>query len=88
MVINLNISPPYTIEAGAVGIQDFQIIVGPSLDDRRGPFYQNEMKTRVILNESSDESIDAVLLLIFEEFYRISGYPRPEGLYGFPAQIS
>lgn len=84
MVNNLKISPPYTIEAGAVGIQQFQIMVGPTIDDRRGPFYQNEMNKRVVLNNASDEAIDAVLLMIFEELYRVSGYPRPEGLYGFP----
>jgi hypothetical protein len=85
MVDNLGITPPYTIEAGAVGIQQFQIIVGPTIDDRRGPFYQNEMKLRVVLNNNTDESIDAVLLLVFEELFRISGYPRPQGLYGFPS---
>ena len=85
MVNNLKISPPYTIEAGVVGIQRLQIIVGPNLNNRVGPFYQNEMKIRVVLNAATEEAIDKVLLSIFEELYRVSGYPRPEGLYGFPA---
>lgn len=86
IINNLNMSPPFTVEAGVVGIKDLQIMIGPTADDRLGPFYQNEMNIRLVLNEASGEAIDIVLLKIFEALYRVSGYPRPDGQYGFPAK--
>ena len=86
MQYKLNILPPYTVEAGVVGIQDYRIIVDATGMERYGPFFDNEMKIRLVLNENSAQALDTVLLKFFEELFMVSGYARPKSLYGFPPQ--
>jgi hypothetical protein len=79
----LGLSVPYTIEAGAVGLQELRLIIGNGPDDRYGPFYGNEFKVRRILNADDGEALNGLLLEIFKELFRHAGYHRPANLYGF-----
>ena len=82
----LGIAPPYTVEAGASGIKGFQIAAKPpgQGETRFGPFYDDEFKVRIVLNENTDAGRSALLLKIFEGLYRLSGYQLPVDRYGFP----
>lgn len=82
---NLGIAPPYTVIAGAVGLERRNLIVDNSEIDPYGPFYDDEFQVRLVLNDASPVALDAALLRIFEALYEASGYPRPQGLFGFPA---
>ena len=81
----LSIDPPYTVEAGAVGLKGFHIATKPPGQGAQhfGPFYDNEFKVRVVLNDDTDAARDTFLLKVFNELYRYSGYKRPAGLFGF-----
>lgn len=78
------ISPPYKVEAGAVGLKGFKIVVGQDPDSFFGPFYDNTFRIERVVNEITQDSLDFVALSVFEELYRGSGYSRPKGLFGFP----
>ena len=41
-----------------------------------------------ILADTSHAAIDAALLRIYETFFRLTGYPRPPNLFGFPQPSS
>lgn len=82
---NLRIGPPYTVIAGAVGLERRNLIVDNSGIDSYGPFYDDEFQVRLVLNDTSSTALDAALLRIFEVLYEASGYPRPKGLFGFPS---
>lgn len=78
----LSIQPPYTVEAGLTGI-DGAYIAMPE-NETWGPIHKAELFDRVVLNDSSDEACDRFLLALFEQIYDLTGYARPQDLYGFP----
>jgi hypothetical protein len=80
----LKITAPYTVEAGAAGLKNFQIAARPAGEAQFGPFYDDEFKVRVVLNENTDAARDVFLLKLYEELYRVAGYKRPAHLFGFP----
>lgn len=80
----LNISPPYSIEAGAVGIKGIHIVHGSQPDDTSGPIFDDVFQVERILHDASQTAVDHVALAIFEGLFGTTGYPRPKGLYGFP----
>lgn len=84
---SLKIAPPYTVEVGAVGLSKYYIVYD-QFENALGPIYDNEFRVERILNDTSETSIDQVLLTIFEELYNLSGYTRPASLYGFPEQTA
>jgi hypothetical protein len=71
--------------AGAVGLEGLTLIIDPAGAVPYGPFYDSSFEVRAVLNEISRSAMDAVLLRVFEELFRISGYARPINLFGFPA---
>lgn len=79
----LGIQPPYTVEAGAVGIKGFSIVTDANGLETYGPFHDDTFKVRLLLNAAKQQALDAALLRIFEEFFGATGYPRPKGLFGF-----
>ncbi len=50
----------------------------------RGPVHANEAVSRVLLQNEQPPTINAALLEFFEKVHDLSGYQRPQGLYGFP----
>lgn len=79
----LKIDLPYTVEAGITGIEGAHIAV---LDYRRwGPIHQPHLSYRAVLHEISEQAGDRFLLDFFQRMYDLTGYPRPKGLYNFPA---
>ncbi len=84
-VRNIGIEPPYTLEAGVVGIKNAYLGVPRDYDDGlRGPIHTNELVCRRTLNDASETSIQEFLLGFFEELFDIAGYNRPENFKGFP----
>ncbi len=81
----LKISPPYTVELGVVGIQGYSIAI--TRLETLGPFYDNELSIRLILNDTSSKALDTVLLNFFEELFRVSGYPRPRKFLRLPYSV-
>jgi hypothetical protein len=81
---SLELVAPYVVEAGAVGLLGLRLVFGNGPDESYGPFYDDEMCVRVSVNEDTPGAWNAVLLRIFEEQFRLSGYARPSGLFGFP----
>ncbi|BAV48063.1 Uncharacterized protein MLTONO_3160 [Mesorhizobium loti] len=81
---NLHIAPPYSLEAGAVGLKDRRIFIDQNWDTALGPIYDDAFRVDLVLNDLSRPTLDKALLTIFEELYRAAGYSRPQGLFGFP----
>lgn len=81
---SLGIAPPYTVEAGAVGLEKRYLAVNPPGDSQPGPFYDDAFKVRLVLNELTDDVLNKFLLRVFEELFRLAGERRPAGLFGFP----
>jgi hypothetical protein len=79
----LPVQPPYTIEAGAVGIKGFSIVVDTNGVEAFGPFHDETFKTRFVLNATTQQALDAASLKIFEDYFGATGYARPIGLFGF-----
>ncbi len=85
----LGLTPPYTIELGAVGIEDYVLSVDQRHPDTSlGPIRDNEMAFTVLLNDASDAAQSAAALKLFQGFYGVSGYPRPPAVNGFPGVAS
>lgn len=85
----LGLTPPYTIEIGAVGIVDYVLSVDQRHPDTSlGPIRDNEMAFTVLLNDASDVAQSAAALKLFQGFYQVSGYPRPPVVNGFPGVAS
>jgi hypothetical protein len=81
---NLGITPPYTFIAGATGLENHRIAVEPSGLETYGPFYDDQFENEFVLNGSDQIALDEALLRFFEEFFKLTGYGRPAGLFGFP----
>jgi hypothetical protein len=60
------------------------IHVGINTDDIRGPAQAKEAISRMILPDAERETINSALLKFFNQVHDLSGYTRPQGLYGFP----
>ncbi|MBL4803925.1 MAG: TIR domain-containing protein [Alphaproteobacteria bacterium] len=81
----MGIEPPYTIEAGAVGLNQAYLGVPKDYDDGlRGPIHENELMYRGVLEGDSEEEIQRFLLDFFEALFDLSGYRRPENFNNFP----
>ena len=81
----MGIEPPYTIEAGAVGLNQAYLGVPKDYDDGlRGPIHENELMYRGVLEGDSEEEIQRFLLDFFEALFELSGYRRPENFNNFP----
>ena len=80
----LKIAPPYRVEAGAVGLKGGRILIDQFPDTPLGPIYDEGFQIERALNETSSAAVDRLVLEIFEGLFQVSGYPRPNGLFGFP----
>jgi hypothetical protein len=80
----LGISPPFTVQAGAVGLKGLRIVVDQNPDTAFGPIHDDAFRVERVLNEVTPAPLDQAALEIFEALFRASGYRRPQGLFGFP----
>jgi hypothetical protein len=80
----LDIPPPYSVEAGAVGLKGFRIASRSSPEDALGPIHDDTFQEQLVINDATQTALDRVALSIFEALFRTSAYPRPPGLFGFP----
>ncbi|MEO8668783.1 MAG: hypothetical protein ABI399_09720 [Bauldia sp.] len=80
----LQIPAPYRIEFGAAGIEGYALVIDSAIDNpyeiRDGQFTDS-----LVLADTSMAGINAALLRIYEAFFRLTGYPRPPNLFGFPS---
>lgn len=83
MQTKLGIPPPYTVEFGAVGTSGYSLVIDTHIDN---PYEirDDAFSERFVLTGASSAAIDAALLRIYEAFFRLTGYPRPPNLFGFP----
>jgi hypothetical protein len=80
----LEIAPPYTVEAGVVGLNGRDFLVHGRPHDPFSTFMDNEVKTQLVLNDTKSATMDGFLLRFFEDLFKLSGYPRRPGFFGFP----
>jgi hypothetical protein len=76
-------APPLIVEAGAAGVRGMAMLEG-EFGRVRGTLTRPEIKSRYQLNRLDDESINAVLLSVFEDFFDAAGLRRPPNYRGFP----
>ncbi len=58
------------------------------IDQYLGPITLPEIRSRHELIDTKQESIDSILLKIFEDFFDATGTRRPQGFNGFPANVT
>ena len=81
----LGLQPPFRLEAGATGIRGYRIFLPHSYWSE--PIIQdNDVIWEGVIDNLESESIDKILLDIFETFFDAAGEKRPEGLYSFPGE--
>jgi hypothetical protein len=78
----LGLSLPCQVELGILNTR--QMHIGITTEDIRGPVQANEAIYRVVLPDAEQATINSALLEFFNQVYDLSGYSRPQGLYGFP----
>jgi hypothetical protein len=78
----LSLVSPYFVELGLLNTRGMHI--GITTEDIRGPVHANEAVTRILLQNEDPPTINAALMEFFEKVHDLSGYQRPQGLYGFP----
>jgi len=84
----LGIEGPVRIEAGAVGLKGYVLLMPPDNFGQRewGPLQQDHVRWSGILSTDDPGSRDEALLAIFDEFFDAAGLRRPEKLYHFPGE--
>lgn len=73
---------PCFVELGLLNSRGMHI--GITTEDIRGPVRANEAVTRIPLADNEPAAINAALLEFFKKVHDLTGYERPQGLYGFP----
>ncbi|WP_051953723.1 hypothetical protein [Methylocapsa aurea] len=76
--------PPYTVEAGIVGVKGRALMIMQHRTTSSGNMYEDVVWLRLILNTASADTWDKFLLTFFEKVFSQTGKVRPDGLYGFP----
>ncbi len=80
---------PFIVEAGATGVEGYRMAMGPEyIDLYWGPITLPEIRSRHELVDTKQESINSILLKIFEDFFDATGTRRPQGFNGFPANVT
>lgn len=80
---------PFIVEAGAAGVEDYRMAMSPDYFDQYwGPITLHKIQSRHELVDTKQESVDSILLKIFEDFFDATGTRRPQGLNGFPANVT
>jgi len=76
---------PLIIEAGAAGVEGYHMAMGTDYNNRNwGPITLPEIRSRHELVDTNQESVNSVLLKIFEDFFDAVGTHRPVNFNGFP----
>ena len=76
----LKFVPPYTVELGAVGLQDVYF-TAPGIHgrgERKGPVILESFQRRYMLSETTDDGIKALLGLYFTDFYDLAAFARSD----------
>jgi hypothetical protein len=77
--------PPFTVEAGIVGVQGWTLLAkGTPGAQYVGELHRSPISVRRRLKEMTDENMDTFLLEFFRKVFDQTGHARPDGLYGFP----
>lgn len=80
---------PFIVEAGAAGVEDYRMAMNQNYYDQYwGPITLPEIHSRYELVDTKQESIDSILLKIFEDFFDATGTRRPQGFNDFPANVT
>lgn len=83
MQTKLGIQPPYTVEFGAAGVAGYSLVINMNIDN---PYEIRDdvFSETFVLAETTGAAVDAALSRIYAAFFRLTGYPRPPNLFGFP----
>ena len=80
---------PFIVEAGASGVKGYYMAMGQDYScEHWGPITFSEIRSRHELVDTKQESINSILLKIFEDFFDATGTRRPQGFNGFPASVT
>jgi hypothetical protein len=79
----LNIPPPYTVEAGIVSIQGWELYAKqPNGEELRAEMYGDPEPYRSLIKDGSNQAINAFLRSYFESIFKKAGLTRPSGFNG------
>jgi hypothetical protein len=76
----LKLNPPYTVELGAVGLQDVYF-TAPGFHgrgERKGPVKVDSFQRRYTLSDATDDAIKAVLSTYFTDLYDLAAFTRKD----------
>jgi hypothetical protein len=80
---------PFIVEAGASGVEDYYMAMDQAHSyEHWGPITSSEISSRWKLVDLKPESVNSILLKIFEYFFEATGTHRPPSYNGFPANIT
>ncbi len=80
---------PLIVEAGAAGVEKYRMVMGPNyIDQYLGPINLPKIQSRYELVDTNQKSVDSILLKIFNDFFDATGTRRPQGLNGFPVNVT
>ena len=77
-VKHLELSPPFIVELGAVGLNDRHITSDPQQDDWFGPIRDDTFSHDVELTDTTPSAIKTAAIRLFKELHLLTGYPRPD----------
>jgi hypothetical protein len=80
--VHFRLKFPCHVEFGLLNIKGLQL--GITTEDIRGPIHAEVAIRRAILSGPERDEVNAALIQFFDQVYDLSGYRRPNGLYGFP----
>jgi hypothetical protein len=74
----LKLDPPYTVELGAVGLQDVYFTARGlhGQGERKGPLKVDSFQRRYALSDATDDAIKAVLSTYFTDLYDLAAFTR------------
>ena len=77
MQTKLGIPPPYRVEFGAAGVSGYSLVIDTNIDN---PYEIRDdvFSETFVLTGTSRAAINSALLRIYEAFFRLTGYPRPQ----------
>jgi hypothetical protein len=77
MAEEMKLPLPYTVEAGAVGLDGYRVAVGDDANDAVGPIRVPEFNISLELHDLGVATLDQTVIRISEALFRLTGYKRP-----------
>jgi hypothetical protein len=74
LLAGLNISPPYTVECGAIGLQGLHVGIGNNGID--GPIHGNNLQRRFVLHDTTKDTLSQIARKFVDDLLDLAGVSR------------